>query len=256
LLVKGAIPSQNLPARDSDSIVKHPEKIKRVARSIVQDRPLVSDERKFQYKNLKELSARVKKLTVNDWKLTVTENQVRLCKFEVPYITPRLDIQIDDSLGFTLIVFGWSLCENHTIYKSTRRSLRNITVSNLIKEIEEMTICIGHPEDAFSGDSLRQVLPIEIDPFDRTESSSPFPCKEYLRATACEILIEGSIEGTDRNCKFCAEKVCYQETAKKRQQARQMVPAKPKAPVSSTSSQRIKLTLQAQRFNVSNFNLR
>jgi hypothetical protein len=112
LLVKGAIPSQNLPARDSDSIVKHPEKIKRVARSIVQDQPLVSDERKFQYKNLKELSARVKKLTLNDWKLTVTKNQVRLCKFEVPYITPRLDIQIDDSLGFTLIVFGWFLCEN------------------------------------------------------------------------------------------------------------------------------------------------
>ena len=239
----GALPSQNLPIRDSDSIPKRSEIKARVPRNIVQDRPSISDDRKSCYKNLSELTARVQKLVLNDWNITLSESRVRLCKFKVPFIIPRLDIQIDDSLGFTLIVFGWFLPEDHSIYMNTRRSIRNITVSNLIKEIEKLSICTGHPENAFSGNSLRHVLPVEIDPFDQTESSSPFPCKEYLRANNCEILVEGS----ESNCKLCIERVCYQEMTTRRKRARETVPAKPKAPVSLTSPQRIKLTLQAQR---------
>ena len=87
-------------------------------------------------------------------------------------------------------MFGWFLCENYKIYKSTRRSLRNITVSNLIKEIEQLALCIGLTESAFSGDCLQHVLPMEIDSFDRNESSSPFPSKEYYRAKDCEIPIK------------------------------------------------------------------
>ena len=243
VLVKGAIPSQNLPVRDSDSRFERPKTVERVARSVVQDEPLASEENTFCYKTLKELTTRVQKLVLKDWSLTVADSQVRLRKLEVPYVIPRLDIEIDDSLGFTVRVFGWFLCENHNIYKSTRRSLRNITVSNLIKEIEQLALCIGLTESAFSGDCLQHVLPMEIDSFDRNESSSPFPSKEYYRAKDCEILIKGS----ECNCKFCAQKECYQEQSIKRRQARQLVPAKPKAPVSLTSPQRIKLTLQTQR---------
>ena len=101
----------------------------------------------------------MQKLVLKDWSITVADSQVRLRKLEVPYVIPRLDIEIDDSLGFTVRVFGWFLCENHNIYKSTRRSLRNITVSNLIKEIEQLALSIGLTESAFSGDCLQHVLP-------------------------------------------------------------------------------------------------
>ena len=95
--MKGALPSQNSPIRNSDSILKRSEMKARVPRNIVQDRPLISDNRKSCYKNLRELTARVQKLVLNDWNLTLSESRVRLCKFKVPFIIPKLDIQIDDS---------------------------------------------------------------------------------------------------------------------------------------------------------------
>ena len=60
------------------------------------------------YNNLKELAGRVQKLVLNDWSVvTCTENVVRIWKVDVPYIIPTYDIQIDDSLGFTLNVCIW-----------------------------------------------------------------------------------------------------------------------------------------------------
>ena len=47
VLVKGAIPSQNLPVRDSDSRFERPKTVERVARSVVQDEPLASEENTF-----------------------------------------------------------------------------------------------------------------------------------------------------------------------------------------------------------------
>ena len=109
VLVKGAILSQNLPVRDSDSRFERPKTVERVTRSVVQDEPLASEENTFCYKTLKELTTRVQKLVLKDWSLTVADSQVRLRKLEVPYVIPRLDIEIDDSLGFTARVFGWFL---------------------------------------------------------------------------------------------------------------------------------------------------
>jgi hypothetical protein len=180
---------------------------------------------------------------LNDWSVTCTENVVRIWKVDVPYIIPTYDIQIDDSLGFTLNVYGWFLPEDHMIYKSTKRSLRNITVSDLIREILQLEVCAGHTVDAFTGNSVHHVLPISIDPFERTEASSPFPCKEYNRAKDCKMLVN---EG-ESNCSVCQDSIRIQEVAKRRKRARENVPASNKAPVSLTSPNRIKLTLQAQR---------
>ncbi len=212
-------------------------------RSVVKDIPLVSNERQYCYKNFKELSARISKLVLRDWSVSLSEDQVRLCKYEVPFVIPRLDIQIDISLGFTLIIFGWYLPVDHILYKSCKRSLRNITVSNLINEIETFEICTGHPENLFSGLSIRHVYPIHANPFEQMEESSPFPSKEYTRAEKCEVLVltgEGS-------CVICKQTVKIQEDSNKRKRRREEKPAKLKAPISLTSSHRIKLTLQAQR---------
>ena len=195
------------------------------------------------YKNLKELASRVKKLVLNDWCVSCTENAVRIWKVDIPFIVPTYDIQIDDSLGFTLIVHGWFLPEDHIIYKNNKRSLRNITVSDLIKEIVQLKVCVGHTKDAFTGNSVHHVLPINTDPFERTEASSPFPCKEYNRAKDCKVLVSEY----ESNCSACQDSFHIQEVANRRKRARENVPASHKAPVSVTSSNRIKLTLQSQR---------
>ncbi len=126
-LVHGALlPTQNLPTKLSDSLITMPEKKERKHQSIVQER--LSASTTICYKNLKELASRVKKVVLNDWSITCAESVVRIWKVDVPYVIPTYDIQIDDSLGFTLIVYGWFLPDDHMIYKSTKHSLRNITV--------------------------------------------------------------------------------------------------------------------------------
>ena len=174
---------------------------------------------------------------------------VRIWKVDIPYIIPTYNIQIDDSLGFTLIVYGWFLPDEHIIYKNTKRSLRNITVSDLIREILQLKVCVGHTGDAFTGNSVHHVLPISTDPFERTETSSPFPCKEYNRAKDCKILVNED----ESNCSVCQDSVRIQEVANRRKRARENVPASHKAPVSVTSPKRIKLTLQAQRLKCKQF---
>ena len=96
-LVHGALPTQNLPVKSSDSFIAKPEKKERKHRSIVQER--VSASTTMCYKNLKELASRVKKLVLNDWCVSCTENAVRIWKVDIPFIVPTYDIQIDDSLG-------------------------------------------------------------------------------------------------------------------------------------------------------------
>ncbi len=112
------------------------------------------------------------------------------------------------------------------IYKSTKRGLRNITVSNLISEILQLKVCAGHTKDAFTGNSVH-----------------PFPCKEHNRAKDCKIIVN---EG-ESNCSVCQDRIRIQEVTNRRKRARENVPAPHKAPVSLASPNRLKLTLQAQR---------
>lgn len=53
-----------------------------------------------------------------------------------PYVLPRLEIIMDDSLGFTVKVFGSYLPEDHPLYLDYHRTVRNITVSNLIRQLK------------------------------------------------------------------------------------------------------------------------
>ena len=48
---------------------------------------------------------------------------------------PKFEIHVDNNLSFTIRVMLWSLPDNHNIYVVNNRSLRNITLSNLIKSL-------------------------------------------------------------------------------------------------------------------------
>ena len=101
----------------------------RQPRSVVQDLLLVP---KSYYSNLPELAGRLQGLkSLTSWVILKTENCVVLKKFSEDIQTdiPYISIEIDDGLGFTIKVFGWLLPENHSIYLSSKRSMKNITVS-------------------------------------------------------------------------------------------------------------------------------
>ena len=49
---------------------------------------------------------------------------------------PKIEFMIDDSLEYTISIFGWLLPEDPELYFEDLRTVQNITVSDLVKEVE------------------------------------------------------------------------------------------------------------------------
>ena len=84
----------------------------------------------------------------------------------------ELEIIIDDSLGYTISVFGWLLTEDHELYLKHLRTVRNITVSDLVKEVESRFICPGVQQGELSSAVVSHTVPKYVDPlFDDQDTS-------------------------------------------------------------------------------------
>ena len=93
------------------------------------------------YKGFSEHCQGVKSLkSLGDWSLKIFDDKVVLKKMVDPYVLPHLDIIMDDSLGFTAKVFGSYLPEDHPLYLDFHRTVRTITVTNLIGQLEEYCV--------------------------------------------------------------------------------------------------------------------
>ena len=234
----GALPSQNLPKKSSDTSSSS-KCISRPPRSIVQD--LVVPKVHSYYQNLQDLKNRVGKLVLKEWHVMIEEANVRLVKHQCPYILPKLEINIDESLAYTLSVFKWYLPDDHFLYKDFKRTVRLVTVSDIIRNLEKLNICKGHRQDFMTGKSIRHAIPHDKNAAEGMEIKQPFITTDYLRAWDCKILLE------EEQCDPCKLQNDLQSQHQKRCRARELIPAKTKAPVSLTSAKRLKLTLQAQR---------
>ena len=94
------------------------------------------------YKGFSELCQRVKSLkSLVDWSLKIFDDRILLKKMVDQYVLPHLEIVIDESLGFTVKVFGSYLPEDHPLYLYYCRTVRKITVSNLLRQLEG-TSCV------------------------------------------------------------------------------------------------------------------
>ena len=156
------------------------------------------------------------------------------------------EIIVDDSLGFTIIILGWLLPEDHFLYTRHLRSVRNITISELINLVKTLTICQGVGDmDALLGEVVHHVVPKVFDPL-MSECTSSFQSLDYKRSKYCWIL-----NHSDNQCESCKSinKACLRsQTATSHKMSQ---PAKLFAPISQTSTARIKLTLQNQRLRCS-----
>ncbi|PFX27521.1 hypothetical protein AWC38_SpisGene7781 [Stylophora pistillata] len=152
-------------------------------------------------------------------------------------------IMIDDSLAFTISVSGWLLPDDHELYMKTLRSVRNITVSELVKSTEVLFVCPGVKLTASFSELRHYVISKPSDPlFDSGDGEDSFPCKEFWRTCNCSVLCK-----TDDQCPSCSSfqhKQTLSDNAKCRKLAE---PAHLFAPVIKISPQRIKATLQLQR---------
>ena len=88
----------------------------------------------------------------------ISENDkfIRLAKVDVLYVVPKFEIYVDDSLHFTILVFGWLLPDTHQIYKDHLRSIWYITLSSLMQELDLFNLCKGIPDCISSSDQLKK----------------------------------------------------------------------------------------------------
>lgn len=232
----GALPKLNMPKKSHESSKPSP----RPERSVVKcnEGPLPHS----YYKGFSELCQRVKSLkSLGDWSLKIFEDKIVLKKTVHPYVLPRLEIIMDDSLGFTVKVFCSYLPEDHPLYLDYRRTVRNITVSNLIRQLEGYRLCDGVSIMELNGKLYHHVIPLSHDTFGEEEEQQ-FPHKGFWRAKGCFLMCQQHVV-----CCECDEFMSCSENARKSKESRSAKPAHVKAPVSQTDPERIKLTLQGQR---------
>ena len=106
------------------------------------------------YKSYNEFLSRVSTLELKLWILDKQESKLSLKYYSKPYLSPTFEVIIDDSLAFTSVLFGCLLPGTHELYKQYKGSVRNITLSNLLKEISNFKICNGLPASTSGGTQL------------------------------------------------------------------------------------------------------
>ena len=75
---------------------------------------------------------------------------------------PELEVVIDDSLGFTLKVYGFYLPDDHELYSQYFRSVSNTSVANLVTEIESHIVCHG-VNATISAHVVHHIIPKSVD---------------------------------------------------------------------------------------------
>ena len=150
---------------------------------------------------------------------------------------PKLESFINKSLELTYFVFGWRvpvICKLVDKY-----ALNTMTVSNLVKCIENLTICDGMDNDE-NANGIHHSVPYEINLLDEVS----FKSKQYKRLIGCLVLIDCNQSTT---CKVCAQAIKHDSKVISKRQKGINTPARLNAPLKHTHPNRVSLALQEER---------
>ncbi|CAB4007370.1 uncharacterized transposon-derived, partial [Paramuricea clavata] len=151
-LVVGALPTINLPERS------HQAKLAPARRPLtIVNQNAQNTTEKDCYKNFKELCERTKKLKLPEWQQECTSEKLVLKLFVSPLLIPKFEIIIEENFHFTCVVYGWVLASNHSVYGGNKRSLKNITVSELLQKLTHYCLCHGISEQ--TAGSVHHAIP-------------------------------------------------------------------------------------------------
>ena len=183
-LKEWALPTLNMPIK-SNSIKKSTERRKIIKKDLS---PYDNSSKKsFIYQSFKELTDRTQKLKLSGWSLACNQDRICLKMMDPKFVLPKFELFIDDSLGYSISVYGWLLPPEHPFYTKNKRSLRHISVSSLIKDLENYTICNGLSVAIDSQHTINHVIPKVFDPLFEDETT-PYHHHEYCRSLNCQVL--------------------------------------------------------------------
>lgn len=201
------------------------------------------------YQSFPEFISRIQSLKLLNWELCITSSFVRFSLKDDVHLVPKFEIFVDELLSFTIRFYTWRIPNNHQIYSHYGGSLKNITVSNFIKILQNYYVCPGL-SNSLSGSCLEHSVP-KIFSLPAQENDAPLCQTKWYRSPSCQVL---NILN-DVKCSNCIKAEMKETLSLKRRRDNMMLPAKPNAPISMTSPERIKLTLQTYRFENKNLKI-
>ena len=135
------------------------------------------------------------------------------------------------------------LPDEHALYTRYNRSCFGTTLTVLVYEIQKLNICSGlaHPKDQNFLD--RHVIPKKFDyeEYQHSQDRPPWEQIDFIRARTCILLCEGE------QCLQCRKFEMSMKSQEQWKAALKNTPAKACAPITFTSPERLKLTLQSVR---------
>ena len=240
----GVLPKRQMPTKSHQSSQPTPRHERSVVKEVVETPASTTF-----YSTFQEFSQRAKSLkTICDWISKFSVDRAVFKKMAEPYMLPQLEIIVDDSLGFTVKVYGCYLVEDHPLYLQYRRYMQNVTMSNLVKELEGYKLCSGVQTLELTSKLFHHVVPINHDTVSEQEEEAEeeeqqqFPHKGFWRAKGCLLIQE-----KEEACSVCTTYAGCANSAQKAKESRSSKPAHLNAPVTKTDPERIKLTLQEER---------
>jgi hypothetical protein len=177
----GVLPVLNMPSRSYEKETK----LERPSRVIVKEQ--VTTKKHVYYKHFSDFCNRITQLkSLTEWSVEKTNNRVVFRKLNASLLLAEYEIIVDDSLGFTIIIIGWLVPENHFIYTRHLRSVRYITISELINLVKTLSVCQGVGDVDALLEVVHHVVPKVFDPLmsECTSSFQSLNCKRLL-GTSC-----------------------------------------------------------------------
>ena len=185
------------------------------------------------YKSFLEFHQRVSKLKLgNSWSIDFSDSFITISSYANDYLLPEFEIFVDPSLWFSLHVSGWLLTDDQDLYRTHGRSFANVTLSNLLQEVEQSLFCnvIDIPGVEAAARVQRHIIPKKFSfvKFQQGSSRVRFLQDKFLRSGNCPLLLSGKSQCS--SCLSLGANLIYES---KHKAVRLKEPAKLTAPVSS-----------------------
>ena len=218
------------------------------------ERTIVQTVRKLPATNYRNIDDVYKKSVnlkcMQEWNLVKENECIIFQKYIKDVLIPIYRITVDDGLGYTIQIYDWLVPEDHGIYKENKRSLKNSSITMLLNSIEQYSICNGISINEFSGNIIQHTIPKHTSSFKIASELSPitpFESTVISRTVDCVMLINSQVS----QCVQCNSHDHKLNKIRTIQQNKVIKPAHINAPISFTSPDRVKLTLQQSRLKCS-----
>ena len=233
------MPTENLPTK-SHEVAKAERRI--LVRHDIKPSTSQEETTSFEHSSaagmstIEELIAHLD--TSQMWKVEeMQDKEVSIKLFEEPYSVPKYTVLINSGLEFSVFAYQWPIPDDHEIYKSTNRSVRNCHMKDLLKKLESCSMCVGLPDtdevkDVAVDPTTQEYTPGAVVrhsvPKEPTTEEPNFEVFVSCRSVDCRMIKE-AISAEKNSCQPCATAFNSVNRAVRRKSKASAEPAKSKA---------------------------